>query len=110
MYPLQCAGGFFNPIKAGVFHVVGMSAIVDDVSSDSRVTLIDDVNLAKNATFGEIRDSDYDVQKGVIDAQGIGNVHPTLDFWPETPIKIRNGLSSVNTENIIAGTLKVYVR
>ena len=102
MYPLQCTGRFFNPIKAGMFRIVAVSAIVDDESSNSRITLVDGP--------GEVLPDTYDNKKGIVDIKGIGNVDGMLEFSPIEPIKVINGISSVETSNIVAGTLKVYVR
>lgn len=110
MYPLQCAGGFPLPIKAGKLEIYGVSAVVSDTTAASRLTLIDDRNLPEGAVVGRVLGSDYDDDKGIIDIKGIASADGVLEqIFPE-PLKLRHGLSSVNSSNLVAGTIKVYVR
>jgi hypothetical protein len=110
MQPIRCAGNFFTGLKVGKFRIVAVSAVVDTVTANARLGLIDDKNLGLNPTQGLVRDADYDVQTCEIDIKGVASVDGTLTFYPNEPITIINGTSIVHSDNIVAGTIKVYER
>jgi len=64
MYPIECPGRFFVPVKRGLFEIVGMEATVDDISSMSRVVIID-------AESFDLKPETYDARKGIIDVKDL---------------------------------------
>jgi hypothetical protein len=105
MYPLLCAAGYPNPIRRGKFEVAHMSAVINDTTAQARITLVDN---ADEKLFA----NDY-IDPGnvaVVDVKVPANLFGTVDFKPSEPIKLRKGLSAVNVDNIVPGTLKVYAR
>ena len=110
MYPMECKGGFFVPIREGKFEVIGFQAVVSDTAAASQVTLIDDKEIAVGAKFGRILSDTYDVQTGFVDIKGLANTDGNLEQFFPSPLKLRRGVSAVKTSNVVPGTLKLYVR
>ncbi|MCP4597054.1 hypothetical protein [Neptuniibacter sp.] len=112
MYPLQCYGNIPNPLRAGKHEIVAVSATVDNDAADSRLTLIDDNTIPTNSKVGKIYDGTYDLQGAVIDINGVGGVDGTLTWTAPGghAIKTRHGLSIMNSTNLVANSIKVYVR
>lgn len=110
MYAVQCHAGFFVPVKAGRLEVFGFSGMVKDPTAPSRVTIIDDKTIRPEATLGKIYNSNYTDQFGIIDFKGVASETGMVEqIFPE-PLKLRYGASAVASNNMIAGTLKLYVR
>ena len=108
-YPITCAGGFFVPIRNSGLRVLGCMATVNDTTANSRVVLIDDPGIALGAKWGRILPTTHDNRKGFIDVKGLGGVDANLFQILPDSLKIRHGISAVETSNIIAGTLKIFV-
>jgi hypothetical protein len=109
MYPLTCAAGFPMPLHAGKYEIYGMSATVDTIANDARVRLYDDRGIT-DTKFGRVLDEDFVGTVELVDVKGIGNGNGNLEKWFSEPIKTRNGISVSISDNIIAGSLSVYVR
>jgi hypothetical protein len=105
MYTLVCSAGYPNPVKRGKHSVCHVSAVVKDTTASARVTLVDN---AEEQLFA----NDYIApgDTAVIDVKTVANSFGNIDWKPTEPIKLRNGLSAVNLDNIVSGTLKVFVR
>lgn len=105
MYFLQCAGGYANPVKDGKFNIMGVCATVKDTTAASRVTLVDNAQRACLA-------SSYAAQQEpeIIDIKGVANVNGILQVCFDDPLVARKGLSCTNADNIVAGSLKVFVK
>lgn len=115
MYPITCAGGFNAPARAGKMEIVGFTAIVDDPTAASELTLIDDPAIKGSMKAGFIYSTD-DVAAGtekkhIIGGQeGHGSAYDTvLEWWPAEPVKLRYGLSLAYT-NIKQGSMCIYQR
>ncbi len=109
MYPNTCTGGFFMPLKTGRFTITGFKATVADPTAVSRVVLIDDETILPYDKFGKFHPTSYTIQTGIIDEKGIANADAILECIFPSPVRIRNGISAINTDNLQAGTLKLYV-
>jgi len=107
MYPIQCYAGYSIPVKAGKFEVVGMTAVVTDITATSRFAIVDDENIT--GTQGFVLNSLTNKKRILADLQGIASSDGTLGIIFPEPMKTRNGLS-VYMENVVAGSLTVYIR
>lgn len=105
MYTLTCAAGYPNPIREGKFEIFGMSATVNDVSAAARVRLIDN---SERKIFAPSYSSPSDVP--IIDEKVVAGEKGTIQIQFSEPIKLRKGLSVVNADNIVVGSLKVFAR
>ena len=115
MYPVTCAGGFNAPAKAGKWELVGFTAMVDDPTAASELTLIDDPAIKSNMKAGFIYPTSEVAagtsKKHIIAGQeGHGSAYDTvLEWWPAEPVKLRYGLSLAFT-NIKQGSMCVYTK
>lgn len=99
------------PLKAGRFEILGVRATVNTTTSASRVKLIDDPAIGDNAKFGNIYTSSY-AGKGVTicDIKGMADIDANLEVLFPEPIKLRHGISLIQADNIVPGSLVVYAR
>jgi len=113
MYPITCQAGFNAPAKAGKMEIVGFTALVNDPTAASEITLIDDPAIKSNMKSGFLYACSEvaagTTKKHIIAAQeGHGSAYDTvLEWWPSQPIKLRYGLSLAYT-NIKQGSFLVY--
>lgn len=110
MYPLTCAGGFPNPVKAGKMEFLGVQATSKQINQPSRITLIDDRGISPDAKYGRILDSGSVATVQICDKRVEDNVNGMIEWYPPEPIKLRNGISVLRADNIEAGSLKVFVK
>lgn len=112
MYVMQCVGGYAVPLKGGRYQVVGMRATVSTTTTASRVVLCDDSGITEGAKWGRFLDgtTPYNYTTNVVDTKGIANVDGYLEVLYPEPLQVRHGLSAVVTDNIIPGSLIVYIR
>jgi len=109
MYPIQCHAGFYVPVKAGKMEVVGFQAVVNDLTAEASIKLVDDREIKTSDKFGRFLPSDYDQQPAILhDKTGVGGSIIGQDTEPG--IKIRKGLSAVTCDNLIPGQIIVWVR
>lgn len=109
MYPLTCNAGYPMPVRAGKFEVFAMSATVATLANDSRVKLIDDRGIT-DVNFGRILPNTFVGPTEIIDVKNIGNGSGTVEASLAEPVKVRNGISVAIADNIVAGSLKLFVR
>ena len=112
MYVMQCQGGFNVPIRAGKFEICGIKATVETTSAAARLILADDTGIDTDDKFGRIlpQATPYDYKVIFCDVKGLADVDGNLEvLFPEI-FKTRNGISAIDTTNIVAGSLMVYVR
>lgn len=103
MYFIECPGKFFLPIRRGKFEILGMQATVDDVTAVSRVVLIDSDSF-------DVKGSTFDVRKGIIDVKGLPNQKGVLEQIFPGSLKTIQGLTVVQSNNVVAGTIKVFIK
>lgn len=109
MYPLTCVAGFPMPLHAGKYEIYGVSATVDSLAENARIRLYDDRGIT-DSKHGRILEKDFVGTVELVDVKGIGNGNGNLEKWFAEPIKTRNGISASISDNIVAGSLSVYVR
>lgn len=97
------------PLHAGKFEIYGVSATVYNLSNNARIRLYDDRGIS-DTKFGRILADNHIGTVELVDIKGIGNGNGNLEKWFAEPIKTRNGISVSISDNIIAGSLSVYVR
>jgi hypothetical protein len=115
MYPLQCAGGYNVPAKAGKFRIVGFTVAVDDTGASAEVAIIDDPNIKSGNAGFIIPDLDLPTtvrhilvhKKKVFDTDG--NYDATIEWFPPEPLMVRYG-TSLFFSNIKQGSFCLYVR
>jgi len=111
MYPLTCRGGFPVPIKAGRFEVIGVRATVDTTTTDSRLRLIDDPNIKEGDQYGKILSDTYTgAGTQIVDIKGIGGSDANLEALFPEPMKLRHGVSITHADNLVTGSIALYVR
>jgi len=111
-YPLTCAAGFVNPMRAGKFEVTQIRATVKNPAEAARITFVDDINIVAGDKVGKMYTDSF-IQAGcprVIDTKLDANSGSDIDVVFGESVKFRHGISIVNAENIITGSLCVYVR
>ena len=105
MYPLQCVAGYPNPVRRGKFEVYQIMATVKDIAAATRVQIIDSDAMTLYADGYQSPD-----EPQIFDIKILPGEKATVEGVLAEPIKLRKGISIVNSENIITGSLKVYVR
>lgn len=110
MYPIQCHAGYYIPIKAGKFEIVGFEALASDTTAAATIKLIDDETIKTGAKVGNVLSSSYDLQPGLLYDKAIANGGALMGRQFSEPIKVRHGLSAVNTTNCVAGNIIVWVK
>jgi hypothetical protein len=110
MYPLTCYAGFPMPLKEGKFHICGFSMAARDSSLAVEVVLVDDENIKTTDDWGKMLDSATGNKKVLMHRKGIATYGVPIDsMFLTEPIKTRYGLS-IFAENVLGGSLCVYVR
>ena len=111
MYPLTCRGGFPMPVKAGRFEIVGVRATVNTTSSDSRLRLIDDPNIKEGDQYGKILSDTYTgAGTQIVDVKGLASTDANLEVLFPEPMKLRYGVSITHADNLVTGSIALYVR
>jgi len=111
-HPLVCAAGYPNPMKEGSFELTQVRATVSNPAASVRITLIEDPNIKRGDKVGKIYTNDF-IQQGatrILDTKLDANTGGDVDIIFAEPIKVHYGLSVVNADNIVAGSLCAYVR
>lgn len=109
MYPLVCKGGYPMPLRAGKFDIVQISAPAGTVGTVSRLTLIDDLGLAEDATLGRVLTNDNIYKTTIVDLKST-TAEGGLNQVFQEPLKVRKGISVKNADNLQPGSIMVYVR
>lgn len=110
MYPAICYAGYPVPMPKKGNVIVAVRATIADTTKASRLTLLDDAAINKDSSIGIIRASTWTGNTKIIDLKGVAGVHGELIADLEEPIKVRNAVSIVNADNLVAGSIFVYVR
>jgi len=111
MYPKTCPGGYLMPLMVGKFSkLLGFRATVKVTSAASRLVLIDDSDLATSDKFGRVLPPTHAGGTRLCDIKGIGNDDANLELIFPEPVQTRYGISAVDTENLVAGSISVYVQ
>ena len=113
MQPLRCVGGFGLPIKQGKFTIREIKAVVKNPNADSRLLLVDN---SANQSYpnsmleypAKSRESTYN-NAPVVDMRGVGDVDSILRESLPSGLKVNNGISIGDLDNIEAGSMYVYV-
>jgi len=90
------------PVKAGKFEVFGVRATVNKLDAASRLTIYDGA--------GKIVDDDNTVKPIICDIIGVATADAYLVESFSEPIKVRDGISVSNAENLVGGRTIVFVR
>jgi len=109
-YPLTCAGRYAIPIKPGKNKVVKVIAAVNDRASNSRLTLIDDHTITVGDKQGTVRSTKTSDYTQILDVKGVGGQgmgYLTAEF--PGGLKLRDGITVVDTTNLQPGSIFVYV-
>lgn len=111
-YPLTCAAGYPNPMREGKFEVLQIRATVSNPSADTRVTIVDDPNIKVGDRVGKMYANSFVQQSAtrILDTKLTGDSGGDVDVVFAEPVKCHYGLSIVNADNIVPGSLCVYVR
>jgi len=109
MRPLQCHAGFPVPLGVGKYEVCGIHAVVNDTAVASRITIIDDNALPRNAVQGQIL-TDADQKVPIIDIKGIADVDGQLTEYFYEPVKLNYGASVINASNLKGGRVMLFIR
>ena len=109
MYPMQCHAGFPLPIGVGKVDVCGLIATINDTTVASRITIIDDMNLPRDAAQGRIL-PDQDQEVPIIDLKVLANGGGNLEVVFQEPIRLRRGASVINASNLLGGRVMLFTR
>jgi hypothetical protein len=112
MYPLTCVGGYPNPMREGSFELVQVRATLSNPAASARITFIDDPNIKRGDKVGKVYTNDF-IQQGatrILDTKLDANTGGDVDVVFGETLKVRYGISIVNADNIVAGSLCAYVR
>jgi hypothetical protein len=110
MYPLTCEGGYPIPVKRGTFEICLIRATIKDTTRDARLILIDDLGIEPDDNNGRILASSSQQATRLCDEKTTGNTGSRLEVRLYEPIKVRRGLSVVNTTNLQAGSIFVFIK
>jgi len=110
MYPLTCYAGYALPLKAGKWEICQISAAIEDVDVDAKLTLIDDQDLTDTSIFGRILPDAETYKTPFIELKSNGAGYGELSENFHEPIKLRKGLSIVACDNLKPGKIFVYYR
>lgn len=102
MYPILCPGGYGVPWKLGKFEIVHIEAPGSDTNASSRLTFLDDTEAMVTTKVSKHR--------LIYDQKRVAACHANIGGELKEPIKIRNGLSLLNSTNLEPGHIFVYVR
>jgi len=109
MRPLQCHAGFPVPLGVGKYEVCGIHAVVETPSAASRITIIDDNDLPRNAVQGRIL-ADDNQKVPIIDIKGIADADGQLTEYFYEPVKFNYGASVINASNLKGGRVMLFIR
>jgi hypothetical protein len=105
MYINVCPAGYPFPMtRVGVqtkIEILGVRATVLDPTANSRITLIDDTGQMKADEVTDIT---------LIDCKGLANADANLEVLFPEPMKTRNGVALTNCNNLVQGSILLYVR
>ena len=109
-YPLTCRAGYPMPIKPGKNKVLKIIAAVEDRAMNSRLTVIDDHQMNVGDKQGTVRSTKTSNHTQIVDLKGIGGQGPGV-LEAELPggLKLRDGVNVVDTTNLQAGSIAIYV-
>ena len=108
-YPLTCKAGYPLPIKPGKFTIKKIIAAVNDRTANSRLILIDDHTVKAPEKQGTVRSTKTSDYTQIIDMKGVGGQGMGYLDSGEINLKMRDGLTVVDTTNLQAGGIAVYV-
>ena len=109
-YPLTCRAHYPMPIKPGKNKIVKIIAAIADRASNSRLILIDDHTLLKGALQGTVKSEKTTEHTQIVDLKGVGGQgagYLEADF--PGGLKLRDGVTVVDTTNLQAGGIAIYV-
>ena len=109
-YPLTCAGHYPIPIKPGKNKIVKIIAAISDRASNSRLTLIDDHTIVSGDKQGTVRSEKTSDYTQIVDLKGVGGQgmgYLEADF--PGGLKLRDGVTVVDTTNLQPGGIAIYV-
>lgn len=109
-YPLTCAGKYPMPIKPGKNKIVKIIAAISDRASNSRLTLVDDHTIVQGSQQGTVRSTKTTDHTLIVDLKGVGGQgkgYLEADF--PGGLKLRDGVTVVDTTNLQSGGIAIYV-
>lgn len=110
MQPILCSAGYGVPLKAGRLEIVQVIAPGSDTNSSSRLTLIDDGALEDGDKFGNFVATKTSKHRLVFDKKRVAACHANIDEELAEPMKVIHGISVLNAENLVPGSIFVYIR
>ena len=109
-YPLTCQGRYPIPIRPGKNKIVKIVAAVEDRAMNSRLIVIDDHLMTVGDVQGQVRSEKVSTQTQIVDLKGIGGQGPgVLEATFPGGLKLRDGVNVVDTTNLQAGSICIYV-
>ena len=108
-YPITCKGGYPMPIRPGKFKIKRILAAVSDRTANSRLILIDDHTLTSSDNQGTVRSTKTSSYTQIIDMKGVGGQGMGYLDSGEINLKLRDGLTVVDTTNLQPGGICIYV-
>jgi hypothetical protein len=109
-YPLTCAGKYPMPIKPGKNKIVKIIAAISDRTANSRLILIDDHTINPVDKQGTVRSLKTTDHTQLVDLKGVGGQgagYLEADF--PGGLKLRDGVTVVDTTNLQSGGICIYV-
>jgi hypothetical protein len=110
MYPIECAGHYAVPLKAGKPNIVQIMAAVDDLTKEARLMLVDDLTVGPSDKWGKMPANKTKDHSVLCDLKGVAGESGMLQLNCPDTMKVRNGISIIHSENIQPGSIFVYVR
>lgn len=110
MYPILCTGGYGVPLKAGKCEIIQITAAASDSVAAARLTIVDDRDLTKEDRYGNLLEAKENQHSLVFDKKRVAACDANIDWHPAEPLRVRHGLSVVNAENLVPGSIMVYIR
>ena len=118
MYPILCAGKYGVPLRAGKCVIHHITAACSDVSASSRLTLLDDETIPvmispKGANpgdrHGNLPDEKLKEHSMIFDMKRVAACAANIDCQLKEPVTVRRGISILNSDNLVPGSIMVYV-
>jgi hypothetical protein len=103
MQPIRCQGGYAVPIKAGKMEIVGIQAPCEDIASMSRLRVVD------NGSGEVLAETSYG-NKIVAEGKRMTNVDGNITIPFPEPLKVTDGVNVTYAQNLVPGSILVYVR
>lgn len=110
MYPIQCYAGYYVPVKAGKFEIVGFEAVVNTLTSAATINFVDDEGIKPWDKFGRLLSSSQTLQPPILTDKTSASGGTLLGRQFAEPVKVRHGLSAMTTDNCIPGQIIVWVK